>query len=996
MMLAILLPLSALTGAAEVEAQILGRGTVSVAVVDRDGFSLQGVLVRIARAEDDAMAREISTSSTGVANFFYLDVATYDVEVERLGYVPVRIRGIQVLAGEHDRLRVQLREMPPPITEFDEFFHADVGAPRLAAGARLLAGDPRRFPLGPLDAGRLLQWGSAAGQVPLSLPLRFLEPDLEGFPVRGAWSAAGGPGADLLHAFPFPFLGSAVPRLQGPVAMAVEGPGTSLGFQGLTAGSRTEGRVSVGATWTEAGGEGGNEAGAGGGSSSVAPRVSAVVSTPLQGDTLRLISGFAFEPWAAATPSLLAPSSRAGETVGLLQDAGAMNGALGEAPDEARPLVQRNVISGFSRMDWNDGRSLAFTVMAHGTLLPEDPAGLRPPLPEGYLTSTSGSDFVASSRFLWASPTGNAVEVNLGASRSRRVTGTGLGSESEIGGLALLDRGAMVGPQRETSGEFGLTTVSFSPVFALAGQRYGLRSGLFGVLEQWQDQRSAGDERRVLLADGSRAGTLGAGPGNGHGLQRTLRLVSRDVSMRHSTVGAFADAYYWVTPSFRVRLDTRLDGNLLPREELSGNPGWLQATGIVSNATGDDRTLLSGGAELQWEPRTLPGWSATLLGRVRSGTTHPALMGMVIADGGATNSIRTLGSEPRTEGYRFHLLGPNFQPPRGQLLSARIDGRPAAGLRLGIGIFHHRTDFLPRRRDLNLSPGVGIQDQFGRSHVGQLVRRDGLITILPGSDRRFPGFDQVWAVEADGWAESLGVSVGATLESGPLVLEATYTASRTEDNAPFGLTGLSNPVAGFLGSDLRDAAWVEGRSDHDRPHQARVVGLLELPVGVGSRLVGGYQVLSGRPFSAGVRDALGFEWEEGWTRLQPVTLADGVSLPGSGDGWTCSQATSPDGRLERNGCRGEALHLLDLRLELGLPAIGGRPLVLGVDVLNLLDQVDVLRDPALAVVDGTRDFAMENGGARVRLPVAANPTFGEPLARLPGGRSVRLGLEFRF
>jgi hypothetical protein len=350
----------------------------------------------------------------------------------------------------------------------------------------------------------------------------------------------------------------------------------------------------------------------------------------------------------------------------------------------------------------------------------------------------------------------------------------------------------------------------------------------------------------------------------------------------------------------------------------------------------------------------------------------------------------------RSEGNQFHLLGPNFRAPRGEVFVAQVEGRLLPALRLGLDLFLHHSDFLPRRRDLNRSPGSGVTDQFGRSHVGTLVRQDGLIVIRPGSDRRFQGFDEVWAVESDGWARTRGLSIGATWEAPGLLLEGNYTASSTTDNAPFGLTGLSNPLTGSLGPSLGDADWVEGRSDQDRPHRVSLLGIAELPLGPDTRISWNYRITSGRPFSAGVRDALGFEWEEGWTRLQPVALPDGQALPRSGDGWSCDLSTATSGRLERNSCRGSAVHTLDLRLDLGLPAMGGHALSLRLEALNLLDQVEVLRDPALAVVDGSRDFSLDATGTRVTLPVLENATFGEPLARLPGGRSLRFGIEYRF
>ncbi|TVP42667.1 MAG: carboxypeptidase regulatory-like domain-containing protein [Gemmatimonadales bacterium] len=977
---------TALLLAAEVstlDAQVAGRGSLAVTVVDRDDFPLQGVSVRVSTAEDEGGEREITTSSSGVAHFYYLEAQPYTLNVERLGYVPLRVRLVEITPGERAQLRIELRESPPPITEIDEVVFSRVGTQRAPPGARILGAPPAPRPIGLLDPAGVFGLGSASSFSGGALPLRYLRLEVEGVPVATAWSTVGGPGMDDLGAFHPAFMSRASLRRSAVVSGGTEGPGPLLDLQSPSSRSRASGRVTLGAGLTD--GEGTDAAG---GTGAVAPQFSAVISTPLMGDTVRLVTGLAFERWTQPSPTLLAPSSLAAESLdGLAGSTVAMT-----LPSAPRLLRERNVVSGFSRLDWATTPSTSLMLQVHGAMLPEVDPILSPPLPEGQTLATSGADLFASSRFLYTGGDGVAVEVNVGAGRSGRVTGTGIAGDTDRRGIALLAPGAFAGSFRDASGEMSLTTLSLSPVATFAGDNYQFRAGGIGKVRGWQDERASRIEERVLFANASHAAASGAA----RGLRRSFEHASRDVSTRHRTLALFTEARWWFTPSFRVTVEGRVDLEYLPRDELRGNPLWADLTGIESAGTGEDRSQWSPGGELRWEPADLPGWSVTLSGRRQPGEMDPSLMGTIVSEWAPT--LARIGVTPsvRSEGRQFHLLGPNFRAPRGEVFVARVEGRLFPTLRVGLDAFQHQSDFLPRRRDLNRSPGSGVMDQFGRSHVGTLLRQDGLIVIRPGSDRRFQEFDEVWAVEADGWARTRGLALGATWEAPGLLLEGNYTASSTTDNAPFGLSGLSSPLTGSLGPTLGDADWVEGRSDHDRPHRVSLLGIAELPLGPETRVSWNYRITSGRPFSAGVRDALGFEWEEGWTRLQPVALPDGQALPRSGDGWSCDLSTSTSGRLERNGCRGSAVHTLDLRLDLGLPAMGGHALSLKLEALNLLDQVEVLRDPALVVVDGSRDFSLDAAGTRVALPVLENATFGEPLARLPGGRSLRFGIEYRF
>jgi hypothetical protein len=82
---------------------------------------------------------------------------------------------------------------------------------------------------------------------------------------------------------------------------------------------------------------------------------------------------------------------------------------------------------------------------------------------------------------------------------------------------------------------------------------------------------------------------------------------------------------------------------------------------------------------------------------------------------------------------------------------------------------------------------------------------------------------------------------------------------------------------------------------------------------------------------------------------------------------------------------------LDLRLEVPTVNVGGYPLSLTVDLLNLLESDVGLVDQALYLIDPSR--ATTTAGAVTTVPLKANPNFGQILIRNSSGRFLRVGLR---
>jgi hypothetical protein len=303
------------------------------------------------------------------------------------------------------------------------------------------------------------------------------------------------------------------------------------------------------------------------------------------------------------------------------------------------------------------------------------------------------------------------------------------------------------------------------------------------------------------------------------------------------------------------------------------------------------------------------------------------------------------------------------------------------------------TDYLPRRKDVNLALAPSGQDQYGRPIYGTLIKEGSLLAGEPGTNRRFPDFSLVSALDADGVSKYWDTTVRLERRAGNYFdLLAAYTLSWGEDNwlAPNG-GGPDLQLSPFPGG-LSGADWTTGRSDFDVPHRL-ILGaqgkfqtdLLTL------RLAAFYRMQSGQTFTPGFRagvDANG----DGSGRNDPAFVDD--LIPGMDAllaEWSC--LADQTGRLaERNSCRGPTLHVLDLRVAIGFGNISGRPIEVVADVLNILDVDTGVRDAALLLVDSEQDLVVGQNGT-VNVPLVANPNFGEALSHYGSGRSLRFGFR---
>jgi hypothetical protein len=261
-----------------------------------------------------------------------------------------------------------------------------------------------------------------------------------------------------------------------------------------------------------------------------------------------------------------------------------------------------------------------------------------------------------------------------------------------------------------------------------------------------------------------------------------------------------------------------------------------------------------------------------------------------------------------------------------------------------------------------------------------------MVVAAPGSNRRFSGFDMVSALASTGFSNHVEAVVDISREAMTgFSFEASYMWSRTRDNWLQSWSGDPTDELSPFPLDKPGREWAEGTSDFEIPHRAVV------PFVIGAR----YRVRSGLPFTPGFRpgvDANG----DGSGRNDPAFLDTAVPGLSQVIGQNDCLKSQVAQFAQRNSCRENTNHALDLSASVGLPvrSLGGRVMVL-VDVFNVVSTPTGVVDRALLLVDPAGTVTTDPLG-NVTLPLLANPRFGKLLSRRTDPRMVRLGLRVAY
>ncbi len=457
--------------------------------------------------------------------------------------------------------------------------------------------------------------------------------------------------------------------------------------------------------------------------------------------------------------------------------------------------------------------------------------------------------------------------------------------------------------------------------------------------------------------------------------------VDTDLRVRESTI-FFQDAWQ-VAPGLSLTLGARIDGAKLPTGELETNAAWLAASGLDTRRVDGTSSSLSPRIGVRWELGRDGAW--VLEGGMGTYRDIPDVRDLAEAlslDRGQDVRYGVGLMDPTTApdlaqapvvGRTLTMLAPTFTGPRTQRASLGLAHRRGVWRASVSGVFRH-TDFLTRRRDLNLPSAIG-SDQYGRPLYGSLNPQASALVATPGTNRRVVDFDAVHLLESTGFSTYWGATLGLerVVADGFSAL-GRYTYSNTTDNVlGFSGTRVSPFPEGLGGED-----WADGRSDLDVPHRLLLAGEWRRRDRVSLGVV--YRLRSGLPYTPSLRDGVDANGDGDWGN--DPAFVDAALLPA---GASACVRRSLGEFAERNACRESMVHGLDLRMTIRVArlTIGGLDLV--VDAVDVLATKVGPLDRALLLVDPSTALVTNPSTGVTTVPYLANPTFGQRLnARAPG------------
>lgn len=958
-----------------VGAQSLTRGRLS-GTVQVPGGELPGTVLLEARRLPDGPGRAAEVSRTGSFELERLTPGTYEVLAEAPGYRPRVVRDVAVRPGEEVRIAVSLEPAEPPVTRRDTVTARQDVAVGVAGDAPLRLGREMLADL-PAPTRTVSDLARLASTYDMRLGVEGLPGSFTDLVVDG-----------------LPYTPARHPRIAAPDPAGIPAP--RIGMERLV--------PAAGGTDVEWSGSAGGYLRTGSRAAGVDRRFEAEGSG--SGDVLRwsdqrpdgLPSTLSVRGSGAAAFPLAREGSFLFVGVEGVRDETGRPAAGAPAPgglDVGGPWVQRDrQLSGIARLDWNLAPRIDVTARAAFTdFRSGGGATSRGTFEYGSDVPVDGTDVTAGAEATAELSDRFDLELQAGVNRSTRTWAPGPGTAPSVLGTRMVADGRHLGVDADLPAEVTRTTARGGATLHFQTGAHRAKAGLLASSPFFS-------YRYVDAAAGSYL--VGAPPGEESEARGSFVQATRTPTNRFTVpeYGAFAQYAFDVAPGLRLLLGGRYEEELLPRDDVERNAAWAERTGLANDRFEDRLRKVATRLGLRWD---LTGDGTTLLRGsvgVHYDQLDPAALNDVMALDGDVEVRRRTGTLPdwpepdagdAATRPRLALLGPDLQAPRTARARVELTRALGAGTTLRLSGTLRRTKFLLRWRDLNRVSRSAGTDQFGRPLYGSLARHGALLAAEPGSNRRFGEFDRVWALNADGWSRYGGVTASVERTGRWVDVRAGYTYSTTTDN--WLGAGNGRPEAA-LPPGLDEEEWTEATSDFDVPH--RLSGAVRVsfrdPVPVPGSLTALYRYRSGRPFTPGVRagvDANG----DGSGLNDPAYVPDTEALRSLAGRWSCLDEQIGD-FAERNSCRGDGLHMLDLRLavevfELG--DAGAAELVL--EGLNLLDRERERWDEALLLVDESGELEPGAEGAATTVPYRINPDFGATVGATGPGRMLRVGFR---
>lgn len=962
-----------------IHAQTITAASLSGTVRGADGRPVPDAMVTMS-GRAGAGAYRATTSSTGAFSIGLVQPGSYELRVEAFGYRPLVARPLTLTGGEERSVALTLTAEPPPVSRVDTIALPAGSSSRTRAGAIQFAGSeinglPHRFNdlrgLGSLST----VFGRGIGSQGLPGDMTLVVAD--GVPVhRAPHPTARG---ELLSSPLFPTTSLAsVASIHD--ATDVEWAGSAGGYLVATTRSATGGGgFELDAGWS------GDPVWSSGELAGETPALmsyhgGARGTAAVGASSTLFVSGEAMQHEAPLTPRV--DESQAASLGGL--DAALLD-------DLTRPGVESyRRFSGLARLDVQP--SSTSRIFFRGAAAraersfdgagPVSLAGLAAPAEES-------TEFSAALGIVNARSRRTTVELRAGVSGSYRDF---VESAGGVPPAYLAESATVLGEAPSSVGESSRTDFVLTPVL-----RHQLPD--IGWLKVGASVRATSHtmaHSRAALGDALFSGASQLSTGQGFGAETS----AAEATFGTQEWGLFAQYEGAPTNNVRVTLGGRYDYERLPTGEATLNQGWFDATGIASDEFETGHHQFGARFSLGWDPQGTGRTRILIGGSLHEGDIDSrAVYQLLSQDGEGTSTRYSGGSLGWPEGGipplaaadlpSITLLGPDLRAPRTSNLSLVASQRVGDRTAVFVGGSTRRTDFLLRRRNLNLPLVPQATDPWGRPLSGSLEQVGGTVVTTADDARRFQDFAEVWALDPDGWSEYVGVTVGLEHATSFVETFAMYTWSETTDNWVGAASGsVGGSLEPGLGQDVDGAPWAEGISDFDRPHRA--VGVLTLHLGAISAS-GSYRFESGAPFTPGYR--LGVDANGDGSFENDVAFVPAGSGVDALDGdWPCLIGQI-DTFAARNSCRGPARHTLDARIQFRLGSWAGREARLTLDGFNLIEANEAMLDHALLLVDPNGSISTSPDGGTVTIPTVVNPQFGQSLDHTGRGRMLRIGLS---
>jgi hypothetical protein len=966
------------------------RGVVLSAA---DGSPIPGVEVTLEGPDGRAMAY-LEADYQGQFAVPLLAPGTYRVLAEQVGLQPVRYLGVTIVAGQTTAITFRLERRPPPILAVEEVVQP--GAPAGTAMGRALQ---------PEELMRGDRYRSATDLSRGVTEIDGPRDVREGYVYSGGGLAAGynrmavdGLTETLMRHPGAPGEPASAPLFQrGALAQAqVLGMGFDAEWRGYP-GTMLSGHTMRGgndisfdpyanfASSTLGGDTKDNPAD----SAAYSYQVGASVSGAIIRDTASFMLRLDYQQ--LRTPSAF-PFDDAGLRAALEQTAENTYGVpLGQA---LAPVVRTwQGISGMGRLDWRIDRHMVAFRFGYAKWTEDNPLLLdeRSNLNGSSLEANdlSGAISITSS---W---TKVANEIRFGVNSTKRDW-----LAADLPATSLAAEGVAFGSSAGYPGLFSQRAFDVTDAIQFQLARHRFKTGItFAMTDYKQDYRygSAG------------AFTFGGLDAFGRGEGTYFQTVGQAQETANPTMndwGIFLQDTWTVSPEIALVLGVRWDKQNAPNDQIQFNNEWFQVSG-ERNDFAPDRDGFAPRAALVWDVQNRGEWIVRGGAGLYHGRVDPAVLSEAIFYDLGTTIRRGQGtfdswpSRPDEElapnaGTRLTYFNSTYKVPQAFKASIGVSRNFTGGLALHfLGSYHH-TDYLLRRADANRVPVQFGMTQEDRPVYGDLIQQGGLLSPVPGSNRRFDGFDQVHVLSPTGYADYADFTVLLEREVPKgLSYSLSYTFSHTQDNQ-LGLRSLDpadqlNPFP----DGLQGADWSDGRSDFDVPHRA-VIGAdyrmgAKTPISIGAR----FRYRSGLPFTPGFQPGVDINGD-GAGNNDPAFLDAGLANMSSAlTAGSCGSLTNVF--AERNSCREDAAYGLDVRFSIGLPVrtAAGSHLALTLDAFNVVSSAVGIVDRALLLVDPNGQL-IKDGSGNVTVPLYVNPNFGNLLSRRNDPRMIRVGVRMEY